>query len=324
MSLTRALTRIAVATLVAASALPAVALGSTSQIAGLRKDVAAAGRAYEKARWRLEESEMRAAKTDRDIAATDKRLAEAKSRLSERVGIMYRTSSSLGYLDVILGSDSYMDMVTRIDFVNRIGRHDANALAEVEALQASLAKQRAQLAQETKEKTRSLASLRSERDRLRKQLAAKQAAYDRIAKSGGASPVAPKGSLGMVFPVRGVYYYSDTWGASRGGGRRRHKGTDIMAARGTPVVAVRSGTITSKSGGIGGKVIWLRADNGWSFYYAHLDGWAVRSGRVSRGQVIGYVGDTGNASGGAPHLHFEMQPPGSGSINPYPYLRACE
>jgi murein DD-endopeptidase MepM/ murein hydrolase activator NlpD len=127
----------------------------------------------------------------------------------------------------------------------------------------------------------------------------------------------------MVFPVDGPHSYEDTFGAPRSGGRT-HQGTDIMANRGTPCVAIMSGTITSKEGGLGGKVIYLTADNGWSFYYAHLDGWAVRSGRVSAGQRIAYVGNTGNASGGACHLHFQMETPAGLTVNPYPYLRQME
>lgn len=324
--------RLAVALAIAGAVLatavpPAYGATTAEQLARLKSEVAKAGRAYDKAYWKLDESEVRLARLDREIETTDEQLEEARGRLSDRVGIMYRRSVGLGYIDVVLGSDSWEDMLTRLDFVHRLGRADAVAVAEVEGLQARLAQQRADLAKESKTREKALSGLRRERDRLRKQLEAKQAEYERLRKaaqgptySGGA----PRGSLGMVFPVRGVCYYADTWGASRGGGRRRHKGTDIMAARGTPVVAVLSGMVTSKSGGIGGKTIWLRADNGWSFYYAHLDGWAVRSGRVSRGQVIGYVGDTGNASGGAPHLHFEMHPGGGGAVNPYPYLRACE
>jgi murein DD-endopeptidase MepM/ murein hydrolase activator NlpD len=213
-----------------------------------------------------------------------------------------------------------------------VGAEDAASVAEVKRLKARLLAERAALVKEQKTQKRALSSLRAERTKLQARLKAKQADFIRVkaeldAVRGGANRpdgmASVPGPNGMVFPVVGSYYYSNTWGASRGGGRRRHQGTDIMAPTGTPIVAILSGRVSSKSGGLGGKTIRLYASNGWQFYYAHLDGWAVRSGSVKAGQIIGYVGATGNAAGGAPHLHLQVEPRGS-PINPYPYLRQME
>jgi murein DD-endopeptidase MepM/ murein hydrolase activator NlpD len=112
--------------------------------------------------------------------------------------------------------------------------------------------------------------------------------------------------------------FVDSWGDSRSGGRA-HKGTDLFAAWDEPMYAVTSGRVATGNSGLGGKTIWLLGDNGIAFYYAHLSGFNVSSGQtVSQGQTIGFNGDSGNAGGGPPHLHFEIHPGGRGSaaVNP--------
>jgi murein DD-endopeptidase MepM/ murein hydrolase activator NlpD len=99
-----------------------------------------------------------------------------------------------------------------------------------------------------------------------------------------------------------------------------------MAPRGTKVYAYDGGVVTKTTvnRGLGGTTVWIRGSDGTRYYYAHLSRFTVRNGqRVSTGQIVGAVGNTGNASGTAPHLHFEIRPGGS-PINPFPYVkRVC-
>jgi len=132
---------------------------------------------------------------------------------------------------------------------------------------------------------------------------------------------------GFTFPVYGAHDYTDTFGAARAD-TGFHEGNDIFAAAGTPIVAVTSGTLnrvgTLK---VSGNRLWVKSDRGDSFFYAHLSAFAAddHNGlRVKAGQVIGFVGSTGDAEKTPPHLHFEVHPGDGPAVDPYPFLRAWE
>jgi murein DD-endopeptidase MepM/ murein hydrolase activator NlpD len=126
----------------------------------------------------------------------------------------------------------------------------------------------------------------------------------------------------LPFPVVGAEADSirSLFGASRDAGRRHHEGVDIFVRRLTPVLAVAAGSAMPRQDSLGGNTVWLNTP-GTSYYYAHLDRVAVKDQqRVKVGDVLGYVGNTGNATGMPSHLHFGVYRWGKEPIDPLPLL----
>jgi murein DD-endopeptidase MepM/ murein hydrolase activator NlpD len=138
---------------------------------------------------------------------------------------------------------------------------------------------------------------------------------------------------GYVFPVFGPSSFTDTFGAPRAD-TGWHHGDDIFAPLGAPVLAVARGTLFSVGwNDIGGNRLWLRDEQGNQFYYAHLSAFsplAVNGRHVNAGDVVGFVGNTGDAQGTPYHLHFEIHPVSllklgyDGVVDPTPYLSAWQ
>jgi peptidoglycan LD-endopeptidase LytH len=128
------------------------------------------------------------------------------------------------------------------------------------------------------------------------------------------------------FIVAGPASWTNTWGAPRFGPGsliRTHEGQDVFCRYGDPVLASESGTLEFDEGGLGGKVARIRKEDGSYWYYAHLSGWnrTFTSGDlVAPGDVIGYCGDSGNAAGTSPHVHFGFYDPDGRAIDPMPFL----
>ncbi len=228
------------------------------------------------------------------------------------------TEDEMGSLDDLLASKSELERLQ-----DELVAIDAQ-LRELEVEQKSYADESQAIAEE---KQAAFAQLSAECQSLNRkyqaQLAA-EAARQAAARGGRAAGIASISGFSCPFPGSS---FIDSWGFPRSGGRS-HRGVDMFGPWNAPLVASADGYVLVANGGLGGKTVWLISDNGFAYYYAHLSSWNVSSGqRVTGGvTVIGYNGDTGNARGGSPHLHFEIHPGGRGApaVNPYPTVRgAC-
>jgi LysM repeat protein len=134
----------------------------------------------------------------------------------------------------------------------------------------------------------------------------------------GRSLKVPAGGA-WVCPVKGAKFFND-WGFPRAGGTRFHEGNDLFTEYAAPIRAPVSGTVKFKTGVLGGLQFNLKGADGVEYIGSHLSA-KETDGKVSAGDIIGYVGTSGNAAGGSPHLHFGMYLRGL-PINPYPTLIA--
>lgn len=300
------------------------------QLNAVKAEFSKAGRAYDQANMRVEDADYRIHLTDARMKRERKKMRRTEKYLGRRARAIYIGGGDAEFVSFLLGADSFEDFASRLEYAEIIADSDADLIQSLKASRVKLEKQRIEQVEVKKQREKDAAIARKNRDEAQSKMSAAQKRYDKLmaalqaamAREAAAHNITyqPNAPGGMVFPVRGPHTYSNTWHAPRVG--HLHQGTDIMAPRGTPLVAIVGGTVSSGYNGLGGNSITLRGNNGWQFYYAHLDRYVVRSGRVQAGQVIGTVGSTGNA-GSCNHLHLQMGP-GGNWVNPYPYLRAMD
>jgi len=234
------------------------------------------------------------------------------------------------YLKVVVDSDS--DAVNRLHFLQvdqatlqeelgRLVRQQDDLAAQAEAISQEMQEKLAEANDEYQALYSQWQQEEAERQRKAREEAAQRAAQQAAAAAAAAnySSSAFVDPSGRTCPVAGANTFRDSWLEPRDYRGGYHHGTDMIAAEGTPLVAIESGTITSVGyHWAGGNGLYLRGASGDVYYYAHLQKYAAGitgGSRVSVGQVIGYVGHTGAAS--VPHLHLGYQPGGGPMANPY-------
>jgi murein DD-endopeptidase MepM/ murein hydrolase activator NlpD len=253
----------------------------------------------------------------------------------------------------IFESADVNEAVTKDALADVVGGRKADVIDQVRLAEADLDRQSADLAAQKAEQERLANDAAANNNRLAKEVADLQGEYDAMnkllegmkaeerarileetrrktaerAKTEAANRAKPRSGGGgyipsppWLCPVPSGSSFVDSWGNGRSGGRR-HKGVDMMSPQGTPVVAPVSGDVSYRGNRLGGMSYHLNGDDGNYYYGTHLSRYGDATGHVEAGTVIGYVGETGNAS--TPHLHFEIHPGGYGNaVNPYPAVAA--
>ena len=272
----------------------------------------------------IAEAETQIQKTKSEIEKTKKDIEKREEELGLRLRTMYK-NGSVGYIDVILGSNSLSEFLSNLSMVQRLYQSDQETMNELEKQQqileeqyAELEKQQAALEEEKKALSEKQAEAQAKKDSMQGELDALEAKLDELnadAESISSQIAASQnpnqeyqGSGTFVWPVRGSITSYFGWRIHPiFGDYRYHSGMDIAVAAGTPVAAAESGTVILAQwyGGYGNCVV-IDHGGGISTLYGHNNSLNVSVGQqVSKGQTIAAAGSTGNSTG--PHCHFEVR-----------------
>lgn len=285
--------------------------------------------------------------TEDTIQRKGRRIRRLQGRLDERAREVYMQGPA-GMLELVLEANSLADLTDRVSFLSALSEGDATTAVGIEVEREELSRFEEDLGGLLEEQDVLLGQLREQErelnDRWEEQAAIEASIAEKLdeaeelvanlkkqrrrellaalrAASGNVRPIDASGILKWC-PVDSPRSYIDDFGYPRSGGRT-HQGNDIFAPAGTPIRAPFSGVADESWNSLGGYSVFVRAPDGTYVYNAHLSRYAgVDGNQVKPGDLIGYVGNTGNAIGTPPHDHFELHPGGGSAISPYQFLNA--
>ncbi len=266
-------------------------------------------------------------KSQQDLDQTKDDIKKRRTGLNTRLRTMYK-SGSIGYLDVILGSNSVEELVTNVDLVQKIFSNDQTILTELKAQKREIEIKEAKLLKEKKSLEEDITAANETKNSLDKTKAKLESRYAELEKTENSlkKAIAEAASSGGVryaggkwaFPLKSGYTLTSHFGERRS--YESHPGVDLAVPTGTPVYAAQSGKVVTAGwyGGYGNAVV-IYHGNGLTSVYGHNSSVTVKTGqRVRKGQQISLAGSTGWSTGS--HLHFEVRNSSGTPISPGPYI----
>lgn len=322
-----------------------------SELARLQNDADAALAVWSKAESELEavRTEMVGAKLAAEAAGVE--AETARRQLAARAAALYRSGGAPELMRVLDAGD-LDELTTRSKYMRSVVDADRDLILRAVETRERLEDRRSELEALVVAAGRVEAGMRESRDRVEAALqqqgyvVAKADRMKRMPSTSAKAATAPGGvrvggvrkadmsvqpvvdPTGKTCPVGGPLTFSNDFGNARSGPPPHpHQGNDLFATYGTPLVAIADGVIfkSGNDGGLGGQRVWLRDTAGVTYYYAHMSRIDVTAGTsVTRGQILGAVGNSGNARSTPAHVHFQMHPGGGSAANPYGTLiRIC-
>ncbi len=338
---------------------------ANEQIETIETDLETSIQEYQDASAKLQGIDDDIAKKQRELNSATEQLIFYQEIVNKLSVLAYR-DGDVYFLEVILGTRSFKDLIVRVDYLTKLTKRQSQILDASRRLRQVIKSNRDQLQSDKQEQKSLVAAVQMKQEAISQLLTQQQNLLDsldsdikklesdktkkqkqkeeqKLLEAKEATNVSV--NIKMLFPLPSPYAHSfiNDWGFARAGNRSGHQGTDIFAAKGTPLIAVEDGVIDDNFGylRIGGWRLHVVTPAGVDYYYAHLNNDTVGTDdgkggaktayapgiapgvSVKKGQVIGYVGDSGDAEPTPPHLHFGIVVNG-GWTNPFPHLRASD